>query len=139
MTNHARRRFLVGAGALAGAALPVFAAPTAYNKPPTGTVGLLHVVYFWLKKPDSAADRAALIAGLQTLAEIPSVRSLQIGVPASTEQRAVVDNSFQVSELMMFDDVAGQNAYQEHPIHKQFVANCEHLWQRVVVYDSQVV
>jgi hypothetical protein len=26
-----------------------------------------------------------------------------------------------------------------HPIHMQFVANCEHLWERVVVYDVMAV
>jgi hypothetical protein len=29
----------------------------------------------------------------------------------------------------------GQRAYQEHPIHQKFVADCSHLWERVVVYD----
>lgn len=156
---HTRRRFLMGMGALAGVALPVIGQATttkpatpnataehaATPKPKTlnadamATIGLLHSVYFWLKNPDSAADKASLIAGLQRLSAIPSVRNLQIGVPASTEQRDVVDNSFQVSELMMFDDVAGQNAYQVHPLHQQFVAECAHLWQRVVVFDSQLV
>jgi hypothetical protein len=47
-----------------------------------------------------------------------------------------VDSSFSASEILFFDDVAGQDAYQEHPIHKQFVADCSHLWERVVVYDA---
>lgn len=138
MTDNTRRHFLIGIGALA-AALPAIAAPTTHSAGSATKIGLVHTVYFWLKNPDSEADRTTLIAGLKTLADIPSVRSLHIGMPASTEQRDVVDNSFQVSEMMMFDDVAGQNAYQEHPLHKQFVADCEHLWQRVVVYDSQLV
>ena len=37
---------------------------------------------------------------------------------------------------MIFDDVSGQETYQEHPIHKKFVERCSHLWSRVVVYDS---
>jgi len=57
-------------------------------------------------------------------------------VPASTEKRDVVDNSFSASEMLFFDDLAGQKAYQDHPVHKQFVADCSHLWQRVVVYDA---
>ena len=98
--------------------------------------GLVHHVFFWLKKPDSREDREKLIAGLRTLAQIESVRSIHIGVPASTEKRAVVDNSFSVSEVLLFDDVAAQDSYQVHPIHKQFVAECGHLWERVVVYDA---
>lgn len=140
MTNTTRRRFLMAVGAVAGAAVPVIAQST----PPTMALarshsGLVHTVYFWLKRPTSGEDKAELIAGLKALEAIPSIRSLYIGVPASTEQRDVVDSSFHVSEMMMFDDVAGQNAYQEHPLHQQFVENCGHLWQRVVVYDSQLV
>ena len=57
-------------------------------------------------------------------------------MPASTEKRDVVDNSYSASELIFFDDVAGQDAYQVHPIHEKFVEQCSHLWQKVIVYDS---
>ena len=33
-------------------------------------------------------------------------------------------------------DAAGQKIYQDHPIHRQFVADCEHLWEKVIVYDA---
>lgn len=100
---------------------------------------LAHHVFFWLKNPDSKEDRDKLIEGLKTLAKIETVRSLRIGVPASTEKRDVVDNSFSVSELMLFDDVEGQNVYQVHPIHKKFVEDYSHLWKKVVVYDAMDV
>lgn len=96
---------------------------------------LVHHVFFWLKNPKSEADRAQLIAGLRTLAGIEAVKGIHIGIPASTEQRDVVDASFSVSEILFFADVEGQRIYQEHPIHKAFVEKCSHLWQRVVVYD----
>jgi hypothetical protein len=97
---------------------------------------LVHHVFFWLKNPNSAEDLRKLIAGLQMLAKIEVVRAIHIGVPASTEKRAVVDASFSASEILFFDDIAGQNTYQEHPLHKRFVAECSHLWERVVVYDA---
>lgn len=97
---------------------------------------VVHHVFFWLKNPSSTADRDKLIEGLRTLEKIESIRQLHIGVPASTEKRDVVDNSYSVSELMFFDDVAGQNTYQEHPIHKKFVENCSSLWEKVIVYDA---
>ncbi len=100
---------------------------------------LVHNVYFWLKNPGSKPDRDALIAGLKTLREIPSVKALHIGLPANTEKRDVVDNSFSVSELMYFDDIEGQNAYQVHPIHNEFVEKYAHLWEKVRVHDSIVV
>jgi hypothetical protein len=48
----------------------------------------------------------------------------------------VVDSSYSASELIFFDDVAGQDIYQVHPVHKKFVEQCSHLWEKVIVYDS---
>ncbi len=129
MSTASRRTFLA-----AGAATAAASAVGAANGAPLPTV--VHHVFFWLKNPGSKDDLAQLLAGLRTLAKIETVRGIHIGVPASTEQRSVVDSSYSASELLFFDDVAGQNAYQEHPIHKQFVADCSHLWERVVVYDA---
>ena len=129
------RRDIVKGVALGAAAMtsgPAAAAPPAAGK-------IVHHVFFWLKNPDSAADRDQLIAGLRKLAAVEVVRSLQIGVPASTEQRDVVDSSFHVSELMVFDNVVDQKTYQDHPVHKDFVAKCSHLWAKVIVYDMVTV
>ena len=138
MTQSTRRAFIAGAAALGvGAATStVLAGP---QQAPTDLPQLIHQVYFWLKNPESEKDRAALIAGLKTLKGIDTIKGIQIGIPASTEKREVVDNSFQVSEMLLFDSVEGQNVYQEHPLHKQFVKDCEHLWRKVVVYDSLAV
>ncbi|KQM36462.1 hypothetical protein ASE59_05140 [Sphingomonas sp. Leaf10] len=95
-----------------------------------------HQVFFWLKRAGNAEDRAKLVSGLKALAAIPQIRELHVGVPAGTEQRDVVDASFDVSELMLFDTVADQKAYQDHPAHQAFVAACAPLWRKVVVYDS---
>lgn len=95
-----------------------------------------HHVFFWLKNPNSKEDLDKLIEGLRTLEKIETVRSLRVGVPASTEKREVVDNSFSVSELIFFDDVEGQNTYQTHPIHLKFVETCSSLWEKVIVYDA---
>ncbi len=100
---------------------------------------LIHNVYFWLKNPESNKDQQALITGLRTLQQIPSVKTLHIGLPANTEKRNVVDNSFSVSETMYFDDVKGQNEYQAHPIHKAFVEKYASLWEKVVVHDSILI
>lgn len=97
---------------------------------------LAHHVFFWLKNRDSKEDLKKLLEGLNTLKKIETVRSIYIGVPASTEKRDVVDNSYSASELIFFDDVAGQDVYQVHPIHKKFVENYSHLWEKVIVYDS---
>ena len=96
---------------------------------------IVHHVFFWLKNSGSVADREKLLEGLRTLKAIPTIKNLRVGILASTEKREVVDTSWDVSELMFFDDLAGQKIYQDHPIHLDFVKNYSHLWQKVVVYD----
>lgn len=76
------------------------------------------------------------MAGIQKLSAIETVRALHVGTPAPTEQRDVVDSSWDVCELMHFDSANEQQLYQDHPLHREFIANCSHLWKKVVVYDS---
>ncbi len=97
---------------------------------------LAHHVFFWLKNTGSEADRKLLAAGIKTLEKIDTVKDLHIGFPASTEKRDVVDNSYDVCELIFFDSIQDQNTYQSHPIHQEFIKNYGHLWSRVIVYDS---
>jgi hypothetical protein len=126
------RRTFIAAAATVAATQAGAAAVTNYPK-------LVHHVFFWLKNPSSKEDLARLLEGLRTLTKIESVRGAHFGVPASTEKRDVVDNSYSASEILFFDDTAGQKIYQDHPIHQQFVADCSHLWERVVVYDAMAV
>jgi hypothetical protein len=138
MDKQTRRSFIASAvvltaGAVSASALPTFTMETKSKKQ------LAHHVFFWLKNADSVEDRNKLIEGLKTLSKIETVKKLHIGIPASVEKRDVVDASYQVSELMFFDDIEGQNAYQVHPIHKDFIKNYGHLWSKVVVYDAMEV
>lgn len=127
------RRVLISGGLAAGAALatPASAAPEAAM--------LFHQVFFWLKNPGHKADRDKLIAGLKALKAVEVIQHLHVGVPASTEKRDVIDNSYDVSELMVFKSVEDQKTYQDHPLHQKFVAECSPLWSKVVVYDSMSV
>lgn len=126
------RRVLLSGGLAAGVGGgAAMAAPETPSAPM-----LIHHVFFWLKTPGAKADRDQLIAGLNTLRAIEVIQQLHIGVPASTEKRDVVDNSYDVSELMVFAGVEDQKRYQDHPLHQKFVADCAHLWRKVVVYDS---
>ena len=98
-----RRAFIATTGIL-GTGLAASALPTLN----ADKKGIIHHVFFWLKNPSSQEDLKKLLAGLETLRKIKTVRKLYIGVPASTEKRDVVDNSYHASELMFFDDLAGQ-------------------------------
>jgi hypothetical protein len=138
MDKQTRRTFLASAVAITATAAAASALPYSPMEK-KDKKQLAHHVFFWLKNPDSKQDRDKLIEGLNTLRKIESVRKLHIGVPASVEKRDVVDSSYHVSELMFFDDVEGQNAYQVDPIHKKFVADYSHLWAKVLVYDAMEV
>ncbi|WP_033919431.1 Dabb family protein [Sphingomonas sp. 37zxx] len=98
----------------------------------------VHHVFFWLKNPDSAADRAKLIAALEKLAAVQTIRRYQIGQPAPT-RRDVIDSSYSVSWTLFFDNKAEQDAYQVDPIHLKFVEDNAALWERVMVYDTEPV
>lgn len=105
----------------------------------TTSSGLAHHVFFWLKNAGSAEDRNKLIQGIKSLGNISTVRGLHIGVPAATPKREVIDDSYDVSELIFFDDIEGQDAYQVDPIHLKFVEEYGHLWSKVLVYDTMSV
>lgn len=134
MKEYNRRQFIATASGMAAA--PLVMEELGEKKDSTK---LVHHVFFWLKNKGSVADRQQLIEGLKTLAGIKEVKKLMVGTPSLTEARGVVDNSYDVSELMFFDNIEGQNAYQVHPIHKAFVEKYSHLWEKVVVYDMDVL
>lgn len=131
MKKQNRRKFLTLTATL-GTTLAASALPLTIKK---DKKGIVHHVFFWLKNPSSKEDLNRLLKGLRTLEKIETVRKIHIGVPAATEKRDVVDNSFSASELLFFDDLAGQKIYQDHPIHQQFIKDCSQLWEKVIVYD----
>jgi hypothetical protein len=93
----------------------------------------VHHVHFWLK---NKADKQLLINGLNTLIPIRHIRDIHIGVPADTH-RDVVDRSYDVSLLILFDSPEAQDAYQADPIHELFKDNyAKPLCSKVVVSDS---
>jgi hypothetical protein len=112
----------------------------AQNTPVSHNDGkqMFHHVYFTLKNPDSMQDKQLLKEGLQSLAAIEEVRQLIIGEPAPTFDREVIASDWHVSEVIYFDSVADQDAYQVDPVHQLFVTNYSHLWSKVVVYDILV-
>lgn len=98
-----------------------------------------HSIYFWLREPARGDHLERVIAGLRKLADIEAVQSISVGIPAAVEQRKVVDSTYAVAAFMTFASVADQAAYQIHPLHKQFIADCGELWCRVQVYDAEDV
>jgi len=93
----------------------------------------VHHVHFWLK---NKSDKAKLIEGLETLIPISYIRDMHIGIPADTN-RDVIDSSYDVSLLLLFDDLEAEEAYQHDPVHVIFAEQyAEPLCSKVVVVDS---
>jgi len=95
----------------------------------------VHHVYFWLENPNSVEDKTALLEGLKKLSKVPSIQQFHIGTAAATN-REVIDTTYALSWLAIFESAEDQDAYQVDPIHLEFVDTCKHLWKKVVVYDS---
>lgn len=95
----------------------------------------VHTVFFWLGRPESQDDRNALRAGLESLKGVKEISAAYIGSPAET-RRPVIDHTYDFSLTFVFADQAAHDAYQVHPVHLEFVAECRHLWERVQVYDA---
>lgn len=128
MENSTRRKFLKTA-TLATAA-PVFA-----SEKPAKKELFVHHVYFWLKNPNSEADKAKLIEGLENLSKVSEIKMAHIGTPASTN-RSVIEKGYAVSWLLFFDNLEEEEVYQKHPVHLKFIEDYSHLWEKVIVYDS---
>ncbi len=96
---------------------------------------IIHSVYFWLKPGLSDADVARFVDGAQRLLTIETVKGGYVGTPAATERRPIIDSSYSYSLIVICDDIAGHDVYQEHPVHDAF-RELAHLWDRVQIYDT---
>jgi len=95
----------------------------------------IHHVYFWLKHPESKEDLQILVKGLEALAAVEEIKMYHIGLPAPTD-REVIDNTYSISWLNIFETSEDHDAYQIHPKHLKFISDCSSLWGKVKVYDS---
>lgn len=95
----------------------------------------VHHVYFWLKDPSDNEAQNQLIEGLNILSGASVINGFHIGVPAGTN-REVIDSTYNVSWLLFFKNKEDQDIYQTHPMHLQFIKDCAHLWDKVLVYDT---
>jgi Stress responsive A/B Barrel Domain len=98
----------------------------------------VHVVNFWLQKDLTDAERQQFLAGVKSLGNIDACQTFNVGTPAKTD-RPVIDNSYDYCLLTIFNDIKGHDVYQEHPIHLKFIDECKHLWEKVLIYDSETV
>lgn len=101
---------------------------------------LYHNVYFWLKEGVTESEKEDFEKGLDVfLSSIKEIKNYNIGIPAGTPDREVVDKSFGYSILVSFKNVADHNEYQKHPAHEVFINDFSALWEKVQVYDSEMI
>ncbi|MFW5845402.1 MAG: Dabb family protein [Planctomycetota bacterium] len=98
---------------------------------------LVHSVFFWLPRDWDEAQRATFIAALRALGGIPHKQGLYVGHPADVPARPVLDSTWDVSITLLFADRDEHDAYQTHPVHKDFLENHAGTWAKVQIYDSQ--
>src|SRR5689334_10861004 len=79
----------------------------------------VHVVILWLKDPDNAADRQKLIDTSRSfVGKIPGLLSVSTGgMHPST--RPVVDSTYDVGLVMVFDSEESLLKYPSYPIHQR--------------------
>ena len=98
----------------------------------------IHVVNFWLKKELSDDEIKHFEKGVQSLSKVDSLTYFNVGSPADTD-RPNIDRTYNYCLLTVFNDKAGHDAYQIHPVHLAFVDSCKHLWDKVLIYDSESI
>ncbi|ADY53142.1 Stress responsive alpha-beta barrel domain-containing protein [Pseudopedobacter saltans DSM 12145] len=97
----------------------------------------VHTVLFWLKNPDSKKDREAFEKSLTKFVNTSVfIKTKHLGVPASTD-RPVIDKTYSYCLMVTFDSREMHDKYQEEVAHKVFISESEHLWKKVLIYDSE--
>lgn len=95
----------------------------------------IHTVYFWFNDGVSDEVQKRMTADcIELMSKIPTVRHVWSGKPAMTP-RDVVDNTYDVGLCVVLDNAEGHDAYQAHPLHKEFLSRYKQHWKRIQVYD----
>jgi len=93
---------------------------------------LTHVVLIKLRDRSPEAI-AAVRAHLDTLAgNIPSLRAIEVGTDMLHSGR-----SFDLALIARFDDLAGLEAYQSHPVHLPVLAAIGEAAETVIAVDYE--
>ena len=95
----------------------------------------VHSVYFWLKSDLTPAQEALFVERATALTTLPSVTHGWIGKPAATD-RPVIDRTYSYGLVVVFEDEAGHDDYQVHPIHDAF-RELHDMWTAVKIYDFE--
>jgi hypothetical protein len=99
---------------------------------------ILHSVYFYFSDDAPASLTETMRERIFELNNKLSVVQLTFAGPPAGIKRDVVDNGYGMSLHMLFQDENDLQAYQEHELHKKFVADFSKWWTQIRVFDSSV-
>jgi Stress responsive A/B Barrel Domain len=102
---------------------------------------LAHVVLFRPKAGLSDPDRDALIDAFRKAVEaIPSIRRARIGqrVTHGRPYERLMRSDYAYLALLEFDDLAGLQAYLNHPAHEQLATTFFAAFEEALMYDYEL-
>jgi hypothetical protein len=80
-----------------------------------------HIVLFNFKAGTTQADEDETLRRYRAMKDVPSIKSIELCTPVRTHSRhALATFKYAYAAVMTFDDVAGFEAYREHPLHLEF-------------------
>lgn len=99
---------------------------------------LAHSVFFSLTDRTEPAIQKMLQACRNYLSGHPGTRFFACGTPNQALTRPVNDRDFDVALHIVFDSVEAHDAYQNAPLHHQFISENKANWKLVRVFDADV-
>jgi hypothetical protein len=99
---------------------------------------LAHDVYFTLRDASPEAKAKLVEACRRHLTGHEGTVFFAAGTRAAEMARDVNDRDYDVSLHVYFRDKAAHDTYQDHPRHKEFIAEMSANWKAVRVFDSWV-
>jgi hypothetical protein len=102
---------------------------------------IAHVVLFRPRADLTPAAKQALADAFVTAARgIPSIRRARAGrrVTLGRSYEALMRVDYQYAAVLEFDDVAGLEAYLEHPSHADLAARFFESFEEALMYDFEL-
>ena len=102
---------------------------------------LVHLVLFRPRPDlDPAARHVRADALSAALTQIPSVRRVRVGrrVIHGRGYEQLMRSNYTHLALLEFDDVAGLQAYLEHPVHERLATGFFQAFEEALMYDYEV-
>jgi hypothetical protein len=103
---------------------------------------IVHLVMF-RPRPDLAAlERQGLADALSAaIRQIPTVRRAGVGrrVTHGRPYEQLMRTNYSHIAILEFDDLAGLQAYLEHPVHEQLATRFFAAFEEALMYDYEVV